>query len=109
MAAAWTNQTTFGSEGSGPRQFQSPSGLAITPGGLAAWVADANNNRITVWTRPGATSTDWANQTTFGTMGSGPSQFDYPAGPAVAPDGLTVWAADADNNCISVWSQGCSA
>jgi DNA-binding beta-propeller fold protein YncE len=45
--------------------------------------------------------------TTFGSQGSGPNQFQYLAGVAVAADEQTVWVADQFNNRVSVWSQTC--
>ena len=48
----------------------------MTPDALTALIADTDNHRISVWTRTGANSTDWSNQTTFGSFGSGPSNFD---------------------------------
>ena len=42
--AEFTYVTSFGSPGSGPGQFDGPTGVAVS-GGLV-YVADANNNRI---------------------------------------------------------------
>jgi DNA-binding beta-propeller fold protein YncE len=103
-STAWTNQTTFGTRGSGPSNFASPTGVAVSADGLTAWISDQSYNRISVWTRPSAGSTAWTNQTTFGTQGSGPSNFLYPSGVAVSADGLTAWIADIYNNRMSVWT-----
>lgn len=108
-STAWTNQTTFGSEGSGTSQFSSPNGGTVSPDGLTAWVADSGNARISVWSREDAASTAWSNQATFGSNGSGSGHFNFPNSVAVSSNGLTVGVADTDNNRISVWSQGCSA
>jgi DNA-binding beta-propeller fold protein YncE len=105
----WTNQTTFGSFGDGPSQFSFPSGVAVSADMLTVWVTDTNNTRISVWTRPDASSTTWSNATTFGSFGSGASQFANPTGVAVAPDLLTVWVADSGNNRVSVWELACPA
>jgi hypothetical protein len=48
----------------------------------------------------------WANLTTFGGYGYGPSQFIFPTGVAVAPDGQTAWVADLTNHRVSVWALG---
>jgi DNA-binding beta-propeller fold protein YncE len=108
----WTPQTTFGSDsygGSGSTEFDFPNAVALTGDGLTAVVADTNNYRISVWTRPGTTggdATNWTNQTTFGDRdGPGPGQFTNPAGVALSVDGLTVAVADPGNNRISVWTR----
>ena len=100
--AAWANQTTFGSHGSGASQFYVPSGVAVAADGQTAWVADTGNDRIAVWTKSGGA---WSNLTTFGSQGSGASQFSIPFGVAVAADGQTAWVADTDNHRIAVWTK----
>jgi hypothetical protein len=107
--AAWSNQTTFGSHGAGVSQFNFPSGVAVSPDMLTVWVADTNNTRMSVWTRPSTSSASWSNPTTFGSFGAGLSQFKNPYRVAVAPDGRTVWVADAFNHRISVWELACPA
>lgn len=104
-STAWTNQTTFGTGGSGVGQFSFPRHLAVSSDELTVWVGDRDNNRVSVWTRPNAASIAWTNVTTFGDPpgGSGPNQFNDPQGVAVADDGQTVWVADEDNSRISVW------
>ncbi len=104
-STAWTPQTSFGSFGSGPGQFALPTGVAVSGDTLTAWVADRDNSRISVWIRPNSSSTAWAHQTTFGSVGTGPSQFLYPASVAISGDGLTAWVADATNNRIAVWTR----
>ncbi len=47
---AWTNQTTFGTRGSGASNLASPAGVFLSADGLTAWVVDEGNNRIAVWT-----------------------------------------------------------
>lgn len=98
----WTNQTTFGSYGSGPDQFRAPYGVAVSADGQTLWVAAQDNHRISVWTKVGGA---WQPQTTFGSYGNGPSQFSFPSGVAVAADERTVWVADEDNRRISIWAK----
>lgn len=105
VSGPWSNQTVFGSEGSGSSNFGFPSDVALTPDGLTAWIADRSNNRIAVWARPNATSTAWVAQTTFGSLGSGPSNLKNPSGVSVTPDGLMVLVRDTDNNRVSVWTR----
>jgi len=99
----WINQTTFGQLGSGAGQLTNPWAVAVAPDGLTAWVADSGNARVSVWTRPGPSSTAWTNVTTFGTEGDGPGQFQQVAGLAVTPDGLQLLAADLDR--VLVWTR----
>ena len=40
------------------------------------------------------TSPGWSNQTTFGTVGSGPNNLTYPWGVAVTPNGQTAIVSD---------------
>jgi choline-sulfatase len=104
----WTAQTTFGVDGSAADQFSSPAGVRISPDGLSAYVADLGNNRISVWTRTTSTGTDWTNQTTFGTVGSGASNLRLPDDLFLSSDGLTMWIADMGNNRISIWTRSTS-
>lgn len=67
-------------------------------------MADNDNNRISVWTRPAADSTDWSNQTTFGAEGDGPDEFDNPTGVFASADGRTVFVGDTENGRVSVWT-----
>ena len=102
-SAAWANQTTFGTSGSGPSQFNGAQDVAVSPDGLTAWVLDNGNHRVSVWTRGSATATDWTNRTTFGGEGNGAYQFQWPTGLFVSADGLTTWVADNNNHRVSVW------
>jgi DNA-binding beta-propeller fold protein YncE len=46
----WIHQTNFGSgPGSGADQLDSPQALAVSADGQTVWVADSQNNRISVW------------------------------------------------------------
>jgi hypothetical protein len=104
-ATNWTNQTTFGGEGTAPNKFFRMFSVALTGDGLTVAVADVFNRRISVWTRTTATGTEWTNQTTFGTYGLGPSEFNLPYGVALSVDGLTAVVADPLNVQISVWTR----
>jgi DNA-binding beta-propeller fold protein YncE len=97
VVPVWNPQTTFGSFGFDPSEFLRPEGLAVTPDGQTVWVADSILERISVWTKSGAT---WTHATNFG---DGP--LNDPASVDVANDGLTAWVADTFNERISVWTK----
>jgi DNA-binding beta-propeller fold protein YncE len=105
-STAWMFQTHFGSHGAQPDQFDSPLGVAVSPDGLTAWIADYSNNRISVWTRESVDG-NWTSHTTFGNFGTDADRFRRPTGVAVSTDGLTAWVADPENNRISVWVPKC--
>ncbi|MFT4038867.1 MAG: NHL repeat-containing protein [Thermomicrobiales bacterium] len=105
-STAWANHTTFGTTGSGTSNLQFPVGVGVSTDALTALVADSNNARIAVWTRPSATSTVWSNHSIIGGVrGSGPLQFNYPADVCLTPDGRTAIIADRNNHRISVWTR----
>jgi 6-phosphogluconolactonase (cycloisomerase 2 family) len=103
-SATWTFRSAFG-YGGGPGTISGAVGLAISPDGLTAWVSDAGNHRVSVWTRDDSASVTWAYQTQFGTQGSGDGEFDDIVGVAVSPDTRTVWIADRGNGRIAVWKR----
>jgi sugar lactone lactonase YvrE len=77
---------SFGKAGTGNGQFSGAQGIAIAPNGIVL-IADANNNRIEVFSRSGAYRSKW------GTIGSANGQFTGARDVAVAGDG-SVWVAD---------------
>ena len=93
-STTWTPQTTFGSDGSGPSQFQDPTASRSRVMALTAWVADTDNNRIAIWTRPNASSTTWTPQITFGSAGSGPSSSGTRSASRSPVTQRTAWVAD---------------
>jgi len=103
-STVWTNQTTFGARGSGADQFRRPEGIPVSRDQLTIWVADTENNRIAVWTRPDAGSAAWSSQTTFGVAGSLPDELLEPIGVYASGDALTLYIADFNNNRMSVWN-----
>jgi DNA-binding beta-propeller fold protein YncE len=104
-ALAWSSSAKFGTSGTGDSNFNGPAGVFVSSDSLTAWVADMNNNRISIWTRPNTSSTTWSFSTQFGTSGTGDSNFNGPAGVFVSSDSLTAWAADAGNNRIAIWTR----
>ncbi|MFM9106989.1 MAG: NHL repeat-containing protein, partial [Chloroflexota bacterium] len=101
----WSYSAQFGTSGSGDTNFFYPDGIFVSADGLTAWVADAENSRIVIWTRPKATSRQWSYSTQFGTYGSGDTNFDSPSGIVVSPDTLTAWVGDNGNNRIAIWTR----
>lgn len=102
---AFNAQIGSGTAGSGDTEFTFPSGIAVTPDGLTAWVADTGNDRIVVWKRSGPSSTTWTYNTQFGSTGTGTSNLDGPYGVAVTDTGRKVWVADSFNNRIMIWTR----
>ena len=103
-STTWSYSTKFGSFGSAPSNFNQPFWVAISPDTLVAWVADKDNHRISIWTRPDPASTVWTATSRFGSPGTANNQFAYPRGVAITPDGRTVWVADNNNTRITVWT-----
>ncbi|MGI9254507.1 MAG: hypothetical protein ACR2J8_12230, partial [Thermomicrobiales bacterium] len=98
----WVKRTAFGSEGQGANQFYYPRSNFVASNGSYGVIADTGNARISIWQRNGA---NWQPKTTFGTLGSGPGQFDNPTGVSVSADGDTISVADTVNNRISIWQR----
>ena len=105
-STVWSHSINFGTYGSGETNLSSPRGVAVSTDTLTVWVADTSNSRISVWTRPSDTSTDWSHSVNFGSgPGSGADNLNYPGGVAVSADGRTAWVADSENHRISVWTR----
>lgn len=101
----WQYTAQFGSEGSGDGNFVMPAGVSLAPDELTLWVADAFNHRISVWTRPTDTSTEWSPIARFGSNGTGRRNFKFPTRVVVSADTLTAWVSDSLNSRISIWSR----
>lgn len=105
-STSWTQDTSFGSFGTGGNttnldKFDNPTGISLSSDLLTAVITDRSNARVTVWTRPDtqATST-WTPQAAFGA-----NEFDWPHGVAVSPDGLVAYIADYNHFKVQVWSR----
>jgi DNA-binding beta-propeller fold protein YncE len=103
-STAFSFSTSFGSGGTGDGNLAQPLGVFVSSDTLTAWVADQSNSRIAVWKRDNATATTWTNQTTFGTNGTGDTNFADPWRVCASVDSQTVWVADTGNNRIAVWT-----
>jgi DNA-binding beta-propeller fold protein YncE len=82
-------QKVFGSQGTGPGQFDVPKAIALDRAGNV-YVADWGNHRIQKF------SPDGAALGQFGTEGNGPGQIHLPSGIAVDRDG-NMYVSDSDN------------
>jgi sugar lactone lactonase YvrE len=108
-STTWSSQATFGSLGSDAAQFDNPSAVALSGDGLTAWIADSYNSRVSIWTRPDASSTAWSNQATFGSLGEGTNQLNEPNSLALFDDEQTIAVMDTSNWRVSIWGAGCPA
>jgi tripartite motif-containing protein 71 len=82
-------QKVFGSQGTGPGQFDVPKAIALDRQGNL-YVADWGNHRVQKFSPDGATLGQ------FGTEGNGPGQINLPSGIAVDRDG-NMYVSDSDN------------
>ena len=82
-------QKVFGSQGTGPGQFDVPKAIALDRVGNV-YVADWGNHRIQKFSPDGAVLGN------FGTDGNGPGQIHLPSGITVDRDG-NMYVSDSDN------------
>ncbi|MFM9106666.1 MAG: hypothetical protein ACKOWF_08205, partial [Chloroflexota bacterium] len=85
--------------------FWFPTNAVVSADTLTAWVADTNNKRVVIWSRPSTSSAAWTYSTQFGTYGSGDNNFSSPARGDVSPDRLTARVADTNHDRIAVWTR----
>ena len=90
-------KASVGKEGSVPLQFNSPSGIAISPITGQVYIADRNNHRIQVL------NPDLTFSHSFGSRGSANGQFKSPFDIAIDSQGL-VYVADFFNYRIQKFS-----
>ena len=84
---------TFGGFGTAPGKFNRPWNLAVSPANGHVYVTDFNNSRVQEFTADGAFVRTW------GSPGTGDTNFANPRGIAVAPNG-DVYVADLGNNRV---------
>jgi DNA-binding beta-propeller fold protein YncE len=102
IARLW-GDGTFLSELGGPGQLggaelSGAGSVAVTPAG-AVYVADANHNRVLLYSPGGSLTAKWGAGAGDGSSGDGQGEFNHPA--AVALDGEgDVYVADSANNRI---------
>jgi DNA-binding beta-propeller fold protein YncE len=97
-----TYVATVTTAGTGPLQTSSPAELAVIgpSGGQILLIADTGNNRVLA-VNIGSTFT--ANLS-FGSLGSGPGQFNQPTSVAYNPLDGQVAVADFKNDRVSLWT-----
>ena len=92
---AWPMPRRWGSEGSGPGQFNRPFGVAVSAGGDVV-VCDTLNDRAQVFRSDGTFVRQW------GSKGVAPGQFNIPWAVAVS-SADEVFVADVGNNRIQMF------
>ena len=85
--------TSVGSNGSGPRQFSGPTGIAISPLKKRIYIADYGNQRVQVL------NPDLTFCRSFGKEGTGDGEFKDPHGIAIDNEGL-VYVTDWSNHRV---------
>jgi RHS repeat-associated protein len=91
--------------GSGSNEFKKPTGIAVNTAG-SLYVADQENNRISVWKQPEAGGAHMTYSTQFGAAGKGEGQFEWATAPATDSHG-DVWVTDyATDHLQEFSSQG---
>jgi len=94
-----TQQSTYGSLGTGDGQFTSPSGIAITPSGAVVMVSDGSS-RIQVFALAGNTLTYLYSYNVSGTAPGALNTVNYMA---VHPDGQRLLVSDSGNKRIQLF------
>ena len=88
-------ESLWGVQGTGPYEFNSPTGVAYHPATETYYVLDNGNFRVQRFSIDGVYQGEW------GSEGTGPGQFTSPIGIAVSPLGY-VYVADEANTDYSV-------
>lgn len=91
----------WGGPGRQPGRFDVPHDVAVDPWGNV-YVADADgaahNNRIQLFFNDGTLAAFW------GSLGSGPGEFNFAARVAVDPTGLKIYVCDASNHRVQMFT-----
>ena len=83
--------------GQGDGEFVLPGHIAIDPASGTAFVCDSGANQVKLYR-------DGRPVSAFGSYGSGPGQFDFPAGVWVSPAG-EVFVVDQNNRRVQVFNR----
>jgi sugar lactone lactonase YvrE len=99
LASGCNGLAEFGVVGTALGDDNYPYSIAIGNG--YAWIADTKNNRVESWSVAGSTPPNAPDPISFfGTKGTGPGQFQTPAGIGVDPVSGNVFVADSVNNRV---------
>ncbi|MFT4037896.1 MAG: NHL repeat-containing protein [Thermomicrobiales bacterium] len=93
----WTNLTTFSGNGTGSGFLDAPADLVLSANELTMWIADFNNDRISVWSRPDANTQTWGNISTFGS-----AYLNGPNAIAMSDNERMMWVVDRENSRIVI-------
>ena len=93
----WVHVSNYGSSGSGANQFSMPLGITLSADMLELYIADTNNNRVSVWTRATTGDTFSASTTLNG--------FSSPKSLVLSSDGLTLYVTDSGANRVVAWAR----
>ena len=104
----WMWSGYVGSAGDGTEQLQYPGGHCLSADGLELFIADYNNNRISIWKRDNAQAS-WQHHTNIGTVGSAVDQLSSPNSVTIAPNQLQLIIADYGSNRMSLWTRATTA
>lgn len=102
------NWIEFGTLGSGPGQFNRPTGLSISENDHKIYVADIDNHRIVMMDSETGSTNLGDNFTSFGSDGTGNDQFHGPYDTFVDEENDKVFVADLGNNRIVNMDSGSS-
>ena len=91
-----TTRGLFGSSGGGPGQFDAPSGIAVTAGGVVS-VTDFYNHRVQLFREDGTFIRKLGKQGP--SRGHSADGLNYPTRVKTASDG-SLWISDAYNHRI---------
>jgi hypothetical protein len=98
----WQHAYNFGTVGESSNQLSSPEAIAFSSDLLTTFVADQNNDRVAIWTRDSATSSDWTPALVLGPLST--SLLENPSGINTPDGGRTLYVADASNQRIAVFA-----
>jgi DNA-binding beta-propeller fold protein YncE len=93
---------SWGSQGTGPGQFDYLEGLAVAPDGTVFTCERVTNNRVQYFTPTGSYLGQW------GSYGQGPGEFDWPNDIDVSPTGARVYVLDIDTARVQYFNRNVS-
>ena len=89
---------SVGTQGRKPLQFNCPMDISINPKNRRIYVCENSNHRIQIL------NSDFTFSSSFGSLGSGNGQFEFPWGVTTHSSGC-VYVVDAGNSCIKIFTE----